>query len=147
MYEGTSPKVNGTFFAVRTDVIDHLPQYVVSDDEYVSWSAQKRGYRVVYAPKALVYTKDPENFRDYVAKRRRIFAGHFLIKKTMGYSVPTTRFSRMIPKLLNFSMRKKDHIANVFVMLTMQSVAYVLAVLDVVLGKTPYRYRVESAKF
>lgn len=147
MYEGTSPKVNGTFFAVRTDVIDDLPQYVVSDDEYVSWSAQKRGYRVVYAPKALVYTKDPENFRDYVAKRRRIFAGHFLIKRTMGYSVPTTRFSKVIPKLLNFSLRKKSQIANVFVMLVMQSVAYILAVSDVILGKTPYRYRVESAKF
>ncbi|MDI6846683.1 MAG: glycosyltransferase, partial [Candidatus Bathyarchaeia archaeon] len=89
MREGETPKVNGTFFAMRRNVVSHLPRYVVSDDECISWCAQRKGYRVVYAPNAIVYTKDPENCKDYVAKRRRIFAGHFLIKKTMGYTVPT----------------------------------------------------------
>jgi len=99
--------VNGTFFAFRKNVVNHLPRYTVSDDEYVSWCAQRKGYRVVYAPNAIVYAKDPENYRDYVSKRRRIFVGHFLIKKTTGYIVPTTRFSDIIPRLLKSWIREK----------------------------------------
>jgi len=147
MRKGMSPKVNGTFFAVKRNVISHLPRHVVSDDEYVSWNAQRKGYRVVYAPKAIVYTKDPESFRDYIAKRRRIFVGHFLIKKTMGYTVPTTRFSKIIPMFLNFLMREKSELLNFLVMLVMQFAAYILAISDMILGNIPYRYRVESAKF
>jgi cellulose synthase/poly-beta-1,6-N-acetylglucosamine synthase-like glycosyltransferase len=147
MREGMPPKVNGTFFAVKRNVINHLPRHVVSDDEYISWNAQSKGYRVAYAPKAIVYTKDPDNFKDYVAKRRRIFVGHFLIKKTIGYTVPTTRFSKVAPKLLNFLMREKSKALNFLAMLVMQSIAYILAVSDMVLGNIPYRYRVESAKF
>lgn len=147
MREGKPPKVNGTFFAVKRNAISCLPRHVVSDDEYVSWNAQRKGYRVVYAPKALVYTKDPENFKDYIVKRRRIFVGHFLIKKTIGYTVPTTRFRRILPKLLNFSLREKSRILDVLLMSVMQFAAYVLAVSDMVSGDIPYRYRVESAKF
>jgi cellulose synthase/poly-beta-1,6-N-acetylglucosamine synthase-like glycosyltransferase len=145
--EGRSPKVNGTFFAVKKSVISHLPRHVVSDDEYVSWNAQSKGYRVAYAPEAIVYTKDPETFKDYIAKRRRIFVGHFLMKKTMGYTVPTTRFSKIMPKLLGFLSREKSKAPDFLVMLVMQFIAYVLAISDMVLGKIPYRYRVESAKF
>jgi len=145
--DGASPKVNGTFFADKRTAINHLPKHVVSDDEYVSWHAQSKGYRVSYAPKAIVYTKDPENFKDYIAKRRRIFVGHFLIKKTIGYTVPTIRFSKIIPKLLNFLVLEKSKFFNFLVMLVMQFTAYILAISDVVLGKIPYQYRVESAKF
>jgi cellulose synthase/poly-beta-1,6-N-acetylglucosamine synthase-like glycosyltransferase len=145
--ENESPKVNGTFFAVRRKVIDHLPQQTVSDDEYISWWAQKKGYRVVYAPNAVVYTKDPENCKDYIAKRRRIFTGHLLIKKTMGYTVPTTRVSRVIPRLLRFSIGEKGKILDLLAMLCLQVVSYTLAITDVAMGNVPYRYRVESGKF
>jgi len=139
--------VNGTFFAFRKNVVNHLPRYTVSDDEYVSWCAQRKSYRVVYAPNAIAYTKDPENCRDYVSKRRRIFAGHFLIKKTTGYTVPTTRFSDIIPRLFKFWIREKRTIFYILVTLFLQFVSYVLAISDVIASNVPYRYRVESAKF
>jgi len=142
-----APKVNGTFFALRNNIVNHLPRYTVSDDEYVSWCVQRKGYRVVYAPNAIVYTKDPENCRDYVSKRRRIFAGHFLIKKTTGYSVPTTRFSYVIPRLLKFWIKEKKKVFHILVMLFLQFVSYILAISDIIVGNVPYRYRVESAKF
>jgi len=142
-----APKVNGTFFAVRKNVISHLPHHTVSDDEYISCCAQRKGHRVVYAPNAIVYTKDPENCKDYIAKRRRIFTGHLLIKKNMGYTVPTTRISEIIPRLLRVLIREKRRILDVFVMLYLQCVSYMLAIFDVVTNNIPYCYRVESGKF
>jgi cellulose synthase/poly-beta-1,6-N-acetylglucosamine synthase-like glycosyltransferase len=144
---GKPPKVNGTFFAVRRKVIERLPQNTVSDDEYVSWCAQRKGYIVTYAPNAIVYTKDPENCGDYVAKRRRIFAGHFLIKKSLGYVVPTTRMDEIAPMLLRLSVTEKRRIPFLLVMLSLQVLSYILALSDVSAGNIPYCYRVESAKF
>ncbi len=141
------PKVNGTFFAIRRNVIEQLPHCTVSDDEYVSWCAQRKGYSVAYAPNAIVYTKDPEDCGDYVAKRRRIFAGHLLIKKTLGYVVPTMRVGEIAPMLLKLSIREKRKIPYFLVLLSLQSLAYILALSDVSAGNIPYRYRVESAKF
>lgn len=142
-----APKVNGTFFAIKKEVINRLPIETVSDDEYISYCAQKKGYRVAYAPEAVVFTKDPASFQDYVAKRRRIFAGHSLIRRTMGYTVPTTRFSQIVPRLLRYSTRHKKKVFYVPIMLLLQLVAYVLAFSDIAAGDIQYRYRVESAKF
>jgi len=144
---GKAPKVNGTFFALRRSVTNHLPRQTVSDDEYVSWCAQKKGYRVAYAPNAIVYTKDPDNYRDYIAKRRRIFTGHFFIKRTRGYSVPTTRFGEIAPELFRFLVREKKETLKVMAMLFLQCVSYILALSDTAGWKIPYRYRVESGKF
>ncbi len=147
MRKKEAPKVNGTFFTVRKNVISHLPYHTVSDDEYISCCAQRKGYRVVYAPNAIVYTKDPENCKDYIAKRRRIFTGHLLIKKNIGYTVPTTRVSEIIPSLFKFLIREKRRILDMFVMLCLQCISYILAIFDVVTGDIPYCYRVESGKF
>lgn len=142
-----APKVNGTFFAIKTGVVNRLPIETVSDDEYISCCAQKKGYRIAYAPEAVVYTKDPVSFQDYVAKRRRIFAGHSLIRRTMGYTVPTTRFRQIVPRLLRYSTRHRKKAFYVLIMLLLQLVAYVLAFSDIAAGNIQYRYRVESAKF
>ena len=142
-----APKVNGTFFAVKTGVINRLPNETVSDDEYISCCAQKKGYRIAYAPEAVVYTKDPDGFQDYVARRRRIFAGHFLIRRTMGYAVPTTRFSQIVPRLLRYTVRHKKKVFQVSIMLLLQLLAYFLAFSDVATGNIQYCYRVDSAKF
>lgn len=142
-----APKVNGTFFAMKKDVADNLPRETVSDDEYISGCAQMKGYRVTYAPEAIVYTKDPSNYRDYLAKRRRIYAGHFLIKRTMGYTVPTIRLGQLIPRLFKHSLKNKKKVFHIGVTLLMQLAACILALSDLAAGNVQYRYRVESAKF
>jgi cellulose synthase/poly-beta-1,6-N-acetylglucosamine synthase-like glycosyltransferase len=142
-----APKVNGTFFALRTKMITCLPHQTVSDDEYVSCCTQKKGYRVAYAPNAVVYTKDPENCRDYVAKRRRILVGHFLIRKELGYRVPTAQLSEIVPRMLKHLAKEKKQVLPVSAMFLLQCISYVLAVFDTITGTVPYFYRVESAKF
>lgn len=145
--KGQAPKVNGTFFALRTKIITCLPHQTVSDDEYISCCAQKKGYRVAYAPEAVVYTKDPDTCRDYIAKRRRILVGHFLIRKELGYRVATAQLSEIVPRVLKHMAKEKKQILPVLTMLFLQVISYVLAVFDTIKGTVPYFYRIESAKF
>lgn len=141
------PKVNGTFFAVRKDVIKHFPYFIVSDDEYASWRAQSKGFEVVYAPYAVTYTKDPTNLRDYVAKRKRIYCGHLLIKKQLKYVVPTTGVRRVLSLFLRSALKYWKKIPHITMMLFLEFVCRALAFFDTTRGKIPYSYRVESAKF
>ena len=141
------PKVNGTFFAFRKDVVKRFPHFIVSDDEYASWCAQSKGYNVVYAPYAIVYTKDPTNLRDYVAKRKRIYCGHLLIKKQLKYMVPTTGMRRVLPLFLRLTLKYWRKIPYIIRMIFLEFICRVLAVFDAARGKVPDVYRVDSAKF
>lgn len=144
--ENLTPKVNGAFFAFRRDVVDHIPNSVVSDDEYISWRAQKQGYKATYVSGAKVYAKDPVNIRDYISKRRRILGGHFLIRNTLNYEVPTTRIDLLLPELGRLMVKHWKRISYLSTMIFLECLCRPLAFSDVVRGKVSPRYRVESAK-
>ena len=147
MRNGFPPKVNGTFYAIRKKAVSYFHQYIVSDDEFASCSAQRRGYRVFYVPEAIVYTKDPTNLQDYIAKRRRIFCGHLLIKKTLNYTVPTASFRLVIPVFFKMCLKYWRKIPQIIIMLLIEFLSRFLAFCDAVSGRIPFRYRVDSAKF
>jgi len=141
------PKVNGTFFAVRKGIVKGFPHHIVSDDEYASLCAQRQGYKVVYVPEAMVYTKDPTNFKDYLTKRRRILGGHISIKKSLNYTVPTTNFSTVSINFLRLALKHWRKMPHVVTMLLIEVVCHILALYDIIRGRVQYCYRVDSAKF
>lgn len=141
------PKVNGTFFAVRRDVLKGFPYLIISDDEYASWCAQAHGYKVVYVPEAIVYTKDPTNLKDHIIKRRRILAGHILIKKSLNYIVPTTNFVTVSVNFLRLALKHWRKMLHITVTTFIELLCWGLALYDVIRHKVSNCYRVNSAKF
>lgn len=81
-----SPKM-GEMVAFRR-VLEKLEATAV-DEAFIEGVVKVGGYRVVYAPEAIVYNKGPETIRDFLRQRRRIFAGHLALKKQAGYRVAT----------------------------------------------------------
>lgn len=141
MSKGLAPKVNGTFYAFRRGIVDSFPRLVVSDDEYVSWQAQKKGYKIVYVPDASVFTSDPHSFHDFIKWQSRIIAGQLFMKKHFDYDVPTMRLSVAVRgglfKLLSKYRRKP------FSLLTLSllgAVSFVLAYVKFVRGDVPNVY-------
>lgn len=142
-----APKVNGAFFAFRKEIADNIPHSVVSDDEYISCCAQNRGYKVTYVPDAKVYAKDSMNVRDYLSKRRRILGGHFLIRNTLHYSVPTTRMDVLFPEFGILFVKYWKKMFYVIAMLFLESLCRPFAFVDAIRRKVSPRYRIDSAKF
>lgn len=62
---------SGYLFAFRNNVIDSFP-LDVPEDAYIPYMFMKQGYRVAYAPGALVYVKYPDGFNEWVEQKRRI---------------------------------------------------------------------------
>lgn len=141
-----APKVNGAFFAFRKQMIEHIPRMVVSDDEYVSWCAQAQGHKVTYVSDAKVYAKDPMNVRDYLAKRRRVLGGHFLIKNTSHYVVPTTRIDVLAPVFGKVAVKYWRKSFYLIALVFFESLCRLFAFSDAIQGKVSPRYRAESSK-
>lgn len=77
------PKL-GELVAFR-NVVPALPANSATDEVALEAQINGRGYRLVYAPDAVVYNRGPETLNDFLIQRRRIFAGHLHIAAIYHY--------------------------------------------------------------
>ncbi len=82
-----SPKM-GEMTAFRK-VISEIPDTAV-DEALIEAKIKKKGYKISYTPSAVVYNKGPETVKEFLAQRRRIYFGHYRLKRKIGYQVSTT---------------------------------------------------------
>ncbi len=135
-----TPKVDGTFYAVRKSVVEGFPTHVVSDDEYASWRAQSKGYKVVYVPDAVVYTEDPSSFKGFIEWQKRIIAGQMYMKKHFKYVVPTTKASVLLPIFLKLTRKHWRRFHHILALLLLEFVSLILSFRMIFQHKVPYIY-------
>lgn len=82
-----SPKL-GEVVAFR-NVVSSIPTDTAVDELSLQAAIAKRGLRMVYVPQAVVYNKGPMTVRDFLKQRRRIYAGHLLIRSQEQYEAST----------------------------------------------------------
>jgi cellulose synthase/poly-beta-1,6-N-acetylglucosamine synthase-like glycosyltransferase len=100
------PKI-GELIAFR-NIFYQIPNETAVDEASIEPLIIGQGMRLAYAPEAIVYNRGPENIRDFVKQRRRIFAGHLYVKETLGYKVSTmngARIARLYLKNAKFDWR------------------------------------------
>jgi len=137
---GWTPKVNGTFYAVRRNIVDAFPRNVVSDDEYASWRAQKMGFHIVYVPTAMVYTRDPSTFCGFIRWQRRIIVGQMYMKRHFDYQVPTMRASVAAPRLLKLLIRHRRKLLSLLTLFLLGALSFLLAFVTFLRNEIPYAY-------
>ncbi len=59
------------------------------DEVNIESLVRGQGYKAFYQPSAIIYNKGPENLRDFIAARRRIYAGHLATMYEFSYEVST----------------------------------------------------------
>jgi cellulose synthase/poly-beta-1,6-N-acetylglucosamine synthase-like glycosyltransferase len=140
MSMGLVPKVNGSFYAVRRDVLKSLPITVISDDEYASLLAQKKGYKIVYVPDALVYTEDPSSFGSFVEWQKRIISGQMYMKRDFNYEVPTMKASTVAYCWLKLWKRYRWKVFPMATLLLLGSISFIFAFVCYLRNEIPYVY-------
>lgn len=101
-----SPKM-GECIAFRK-VFRQIPALSSVDEANIESLIKGQGYKAVYAPHAIIYNKGAESLRDFVARRRHVYAGHLVTKYNYGYSVSTisgVKIFFLLLKNLSFSWR------------------------------------------
>ena len=81
------PKI-GELVAFRKDGVS-LPTHLGSDEDNIRMQLERRGFRSVYAPDAIVINKGPTTVPDLMKQRTRINIGEGYIKKLYDYDIPT----------------------------------------------------------
>jgi biofilm PGA synthesis N-glycosyltransferase PgaC len=75
---------SGYIYAVRSGIINSVPDEALSEDAVISHLIYDRGYRTEYAQDAEAYVKYPDNFRDWIKQKKRSAGGYnqldFMVK-------------------------------------------------------------------
>jgi len=101
-----SPKM-GECIAFRK-IFKQIPKLSSVDEASIDALIKGQGYKAVYAQDAIVYNKGAGNLKDFIARRRHIYAGHLVTKYNYGYSVSTIsgfKILLILLKNLSFSWR------------------------------------------
>jgi poly-beta-1,6-N-acetyl-D-glucosamine synthase len=105
------PKV-GEAIAFRNLHIQ-IPTGMQSDEDLVRMDLEKRGYRTVYEPEAVVINKGPETVRDYWKQRTRVNIGERYMKRLFDFDIPTWDNHYLFQAYLGFL---KDNSSQIFMM-------------------------------
>lgn len=89
----------GELIAFR-NIIPRIPFYTAVDEAIIEAIFREKGYKICYAPEAIVRNKGPETLRDFIKQRRRIAVGHKHLLATMGYEVATFKSSKIFHYVL-----------------------------------------------
>ena len=71
---------SGYLFAIRKGIIQEFP-LDVSEDSIIPYLFWQKGYKIVYAEKAEVYVKNPENIEEWKRQKIRNIKGHENLSK------------------------------------------------------------------
>lgn len=81
------------------NVIGGIDPATPVDEASIEYEIVKQGYRVVYAPGAIVFNKGPETVEDFIRQRKRIYHGHLMLRQ-IGYEVPTMSYRNLTRAVL-----------------------------------------------
>ena len=73
-------ETTGYLFAFRNGVVKEIP-VDVAEDTIIPYFFYKKGYRIAYAEKALVYVKWPTNMTDWIKQKKRAADAHTKLTK------------------------------------------------------------------
>lgn len=76
---GSCTGVSGEVFAIRRDLFESPPDSVINDDFFLALSIIRRGFRLIYAPRACSRETVSLDERDEIVRRTRIIAGRYQI--------------------------------------------------------------------
>ncbi len=88
---GSCAGVAGEIFALRRVLFVPPPERIINDDFYLAMRLIRRGFRVVYAPRALSYERVSPSVQDEVVRRSRIVAGRYQAIALWHHLLPLDR--------------------------------------------------------
>lgn len=92
------PKVGEV--AAFKKIFTKIPASSAVDEASIEPLIHLQGYKVAYCSKAIVYNKGPETVLDFLRQRRRIYAGHTVVRRKYGYTVVTYSNFRILGTLI-----------------------------------------------
>ncbi|MBC8501299.1 MAG: glycosyltransferase [DPANN group archaeon] len=118
----------GELIAFR-NIINKIPRTAVDEEEIAS-IIKKKGLKLIYEPKAIVYNKGPETIKDFIRQRRRIYAGHLELRKRTNHSASTMNKTLLLKTVIKYSFRNISKILHLLIAIILETIARFLGWID-----------------
>lgn len=133
--------LGGVLYAVRRGVCTKMPENIVNDDAFVGVECIRKGYKVHFERRAVVFFQGPENLSEFVTQRRRIVYGHYEVRRETGRK---PRVLEMAPLRDKFEIvcawlsKSRSLILHLIVACFLELCAYFLAIWDMLQKNNPH---------
>jgi len=124
---------SGNLFAIR-NLIKEIPKNALVDDFVIAKEIEKKGFSAVYERDAHVFVNFPTNIKDFLAQRRRTFAGYYQIKAWYG-SGERSLLKEVKPKTVLAYCKKPIHYVWLAELAFYRVLAWLLAFWDLKMKK------------
>ena len=104
---------SGYLFAIRNGIINEIP-LDVPEDCIIPYLVWKKGYEVIYTPRAEVFVKYPDNWKDWINQRIRTIKAHENLDKLYPDMPRTKSLLNEIQKGALFSLRFPKNIRELY---------------------------------
>lgn len=92
------PKL-GELIAYRVCDDIYFPRDTVDDEGIIEAYSRSKERVLWYVPEAVCYNHGPTDLREYIMRRRNIYAGHIQLAARTGYHVSTMRWKNLVRTL------------------------------------------------
>ena len=75
-HDFVQPKLSGEMFSFSRRLFSPIPADVVHDDTFLHHEIVRKGFNVVFEPRAAVFNSVPETFREFYAQRKKNVMGN-----------------------------------------------------------------------
>lgn len=123
------PKV-GELIAFKK-IFEQIPPQTAVDEASIEPLIHLQGFRIKYAPRAIVYNQGAKKIREYLSGRRRIYAGHYVTRKKYAYEIITFGNLRIIPIFLKNLEPNPKYLTYAFLTAFLEVIARSVGHLDV----------------
>jgi glycosyltransferase involved in cell wall biosynthesis len=127
------PKL-GELIAFRNVGIQ-IPGRQSTDEDYIRMEMERKGYRTVYAPDAIVLNRGPENLEDFWKQRVRVNIGEKYMKARFEYKVPTWDMRFLFPSMVSLIKENRRVLGKIAVSMALELAIRIYASVYVALDK------------
>lgn len=124
----------GEMIAFRK-VFNAMPEDVLVDEAYIEWEIERRGWKIVYVPDAIVNNKGPESIGEFIRQRKRIYIGHKLLERKLGYRGSTFNLPLLFRIVYEMASQRPADIWPLFVTVFLEAYSRLLGRIDLLLGR------------
>ncbi len=123
-------------------VIRAIPKHSAVDEATIEVLLKLIGFKILYAPRAIVYNKAPLTAKELLTQRRRIYAGHQWISGKYNYHVSTMNSGNALNAILDHLINQPNDIIPMVRLILLELYGRVLGWFDFyILGKNPYVWK------
>ena len=135
----------GEMVAFR-NVVPRIPKYTAVDEAAIEAMLVQGGYKLAYAPKAILQNKGPENLKDFIKQRRRIASGHRHLAASMGHKVFTQKPSNIFRYMLNNQEWDPRSVLYMILLMKLEAFARFMGMVDFYLrDKNPFIWDISQS--